>query len=84
MILIMKALNYLSLKKILARLKKRNICINVFYYENNLVFPVDVSDKNIESCTDLLMITDENKPNYVYIKGFNRFMCNNTRFKKIL
>ena len=56
----------------------------MFYYENNLVFPVDVSDKNIEDCTDLLMITDENKPHYVYIKGFNRFMCNNTRFKKIL
>ena len=56
----------------------------MFYYENNLVFPVDVSDKNIEGCTDLLMITDENMPNYIYIKGFNRFMCNNTRFKKIL
>ena len=27
---------------------------------------------------DLLLITDKNKPHYVYIKDFNRFMCNKT------
>ena len=28
---------------------------------------------------DLLLITDENKSHYVYIKEFNRFMCNKTK-----
>ena len=28
---------------------------------------------------DLLLISDENKPHYVYIKGFNRFMCNKNK-----
>ena len=35
--------------------------------------------KNLKSCMDLLLITDENKPHYVYIKDFNRFMCNNKK-----
>ena len=30
---------------------------------------------------DLLMITGENKSHYVYIKDFNRFMCNKTTNK---
>ena len=27
------------------------------------------------------MISDENKSHYVYIKDFNRFMCNKTKYK---
>ena len=27
------------------------------------------------------MIANENKSYYVYIKGYNKFMCNNTRYK---
>ena len=30
---------------------------------------------------DSLLITDENKSHYVYIKDFNRFMCTKTRNK---
>ena len=30
---------------------------------------------------DLLLISDENKSHYVYIKDFNRFMCNKTKNK---
>ena len=30
---------------------------------------------------DLLVISDENKSHYVYIKDFNRFMCNKTKNK---
>ena len=30
---------------------------------------------------DLLLITDENKSRYEYIKDFNRFMCNKTKNK---
>ena len=53
-------------KKHLSKIeKKNNICINVFCYENNLVYPVYVSSKKIENFMDLLMITDENKSHYV-------------------
>ena len=31
---------------------------------------------------DLLLITDENKSRYAYIKDFNKFMCNKTKNKK--
>ena len=49
MILIMMELNLPYKKKILAKLKKKNnICINVFGYENELVFPVEVSDQKFE------------------------------------
>ena len=37
--------------------------------------------KNLEICMDLLLISDENKPHYVYIKDFDRFMCNETKNK---
>ena len=49
--------------------------MNLFCYENNLVYPVHISDQNVKA---LLMITDENKSQCVYIKDFNRFMCNKT------
>ena len=63
-----------------------NICVNLFCYKNNLTYPVYVSDQkfecnSIENCMDLLLITDENKSHYVYIKDFNRFMCNKTKNK---
>ena len=61
--------------------KKNNICLNVFCYENNLVYPVHISDEKFENCMDLLMITDKNKSHYVCIKDFNRLMCNKTRCK---
>ena len=56
--------------------KKINICIYVFCYENNLVYPVHISDKKFENCMDILLITDENKSQYVYIKNFKRCVCN--------
>ena len=40
---------------------KNDICINVFYYENDLVYPVHISDKKFENFVDLLLITDDNK-----------------------
>ena len=76
----MMVLNFLCLKNIIVRLNKKNdICINVFCYENNLVYPVHISDQRFKDCMDLLMITVENKSHYVYIKDFNRFMCNKTK-----
>ena len=47
----MKLLNFLSLKKTLAGLNRKIIfCINVFCYENELTYPVYVSDQKFENC----------------------------------
>ena len=82
MILIIKALNFLFQKKDHCRIERQNnTCINVFYYENNLTYPVYLSDQKFENCMDLFLITDENKSHYVCIKDFNRFMCNKTKNK---
>ena len=59
--------------------QKNNIWINVLCYENDLTYPVYVSNETFENCKDLLMIIEENRSHYVYIKYFNRFMCNKTK-----
>ena len=51
---------------------KNNICINVFCYENRLVFPIYISDLKFENRVDLLLLIDGDKSHYVYIKGFDR------------
>ena len=61
--------------------KKNNICINVFRFEDGLVYPVHISVEKSEYCMNLLLITDKNKSHYVYIKDFDRFMCNKTTNK---
>ena len=61
--------------------KKNNICINVFCYEDNLVYPVNISDEKFKNLMDLLMITNKIKSHYVYIKDFNRFMCQKRKSK---
>ena len=65
---------------------KNNICINVFCYENRLVFPISISNQKFENSMDLLLITDENKSHYVYIKDFERFVFHKikNKNKKIL
>ena len=60
---------------------KNNICINVFGYENGLVFPIYVSDQKFEHSMDLLLLIDDDKSLYVYIKDFDRFMFHKTRNK---
>ena len=50
--------------------EKISICVNEFFYENKLVFPIYVSDQTFENSLDLLLVIDENKPHYVYIKDF--------------
>ena len=42
-----------------------NICINVFCYENKMVFPIYVSDKRFKDSIDLLLLIDDSKSNYV-------------------
>ena len=51
---------------------KKNIYINVFCYENRLVFPIYISDLKFENRVDLLLLIDGDKSHYVYIKGFHR------------
>ena len=53
----------------------------MFCYENGLTYPVYVSDQTFHVFMDLLLISDENKSHYVYIKDFNRFICNKTKNK---
>ena len=57
---------------------KNNICINVFGYENELVFPIYVSDQKFNDSMGLLLLDDSYKSHYVYIKDFDRFMFNKT------
>ena len=61
---------------------KNNICINVFGYENKLVFPIYVSDKKFKDSMDLLLLIEDDKSLYVYIKDFNRFIFHKTKNKK--
>ena len=70
-------------KKDYFKLNKKNVCINVFCYENNLAYLVHISDQKFKDCMGLLLTTNENKSHYVYIKDFNRFMCNKTNNKNI-
>ena len=60
---------------------KNNICINVFGYENKLVFPIYVSDQKFEDSMDLLLLIHDDKSHYVYIKDFDRYMFRKTKNK---
>ena len=61
--------------------KKSNICINVYCYENKLTFPIYISDQKFENSMGLLLVIDENKSDYMYIKDFDRFMFHKTKNK---
>ena len=58
---------------------KNNICINMFGYKNGLVLRIYVSDQKFEDSMDLLLLIDNNKSHYVYIKDFDRFMFHKTK-----
>ena len=61
--------------------KQNNICINMFCYENTIIYPLYISGEKFSNCMDLLLIFEENKSHYVYIKDFNRLMFNKTKNK---
>ena len=50
-------------------------------YENGLVFPIYISDQKFEDSMDLLLLIDDDKSHYVYIKDFDRFMFHKTKNK---
>ena len=60
---------------------KDNICINVFGYENGLVFPIFVSDEKFEDSMDLMLLIDDDKSHYMYIEDLDRFMFHKTKTK---
>ena len=57
------------------------MCINVFGYEIKLVFLIYISDQKFEDSMDLLLLIDNHKSHYVYIKDFNIFMFHKTKNK---
>ena len=60
---------------------QNKICINVFCYENKVVYPVYLSDQKFSDSMDFLLVSDKFKSHYVYIKNFDRFMFNKTKYK---
>ena len=54
-------------------------CINVFCYDNKLTYPVYASGQKFNDNMDLLLISNEFKSHYVYIKDFDRFMLNKNK-----
>ena len=60
---------------------KNNIYINVFGYENGMVFPIYISDQKFEDSMDLLLLTDDDKSLYVHMKDLDRFMFHKTKIK---
>ena len=60
---------------------KNNICINIFGYENGLVFPIYVSDQKFEDSMRLLILIDDDKLHYVRIKDFGKFVFHKTKNK---
>ena len=79
-----EGINFPVSKKDYYKIEVQNkICINVFCYENKVVYPVHLSDQKFSDSIDLLLISDKFKSHYMYIKHFDRFMFNktNTRVK---
>ena len=58
---------------------QNKICINVFCYDNKLTYPVYLSNQRFNDNMDLLLISNEFKSHYVYIKDFDRFMFSKTK-----
>ena len=53
----------------------------MFGYENELVFPIYVSDQKFENSMDLLLLINDVKSHFVYMKDFNTFMFHKTQNK---
>ena len=77
-----EGINFPISKKNYCKTEVQNkICINVFCYENKLVDPVYLPDQKFSDSIDLLLISNEFKSHYVYIKDFDRHMFNKTKNK---
>ena len=80
---ISKRLNYdgikfpISRKDFLKISLMNKININVFSYEDKIIYPIYLSDQHFNDILDLLLINNH----YVLIKDFNRLMFNKTKSK---
>ena len=57
------------------------INVNVFCYENKMIYPVYLSNQCFNDALDLLLISNKFTNHYVHIKDFNRLMFNKTKNK---
>ena len=62
---------------------KNNIRINVIDYEDQLVFPIYVSHQKLKDPMVLLLLNDDDKSHYVYMKDFNRYILTKLKIKTI-
>ena len=53
----------------------------MFGYENELIFPIYVSDQKFKETMDILLLIDDDQSHYVYIKDFNTFMFHKIKNK---
>ena len=53
----------------------------MFGYENRLVLSICLSDQKFKESMDLLLLIDNDKSHYMYIKDFDRFMFHKTKNK---
>ena len=60
---------------------QNNFCINVFGYENELIYPIFISKQKFKDSVDLLLLYKDDKLPYVYIKDFNTFIFHKTKNK---
>ena len=60
---------------------QNKIYINVLCYENRIVYSAYLPDQKFSDGMDLLLISDKFKSRYMYIKDFDRFMFNKTKYK---
>ena len=53
----------------------------MFGYENELFFPIYFSDQKFKDSMDLLLLFDDDKSHYAYIKDFDGFIFHKTKNK---
>ena len=53
----------------------------MFCYENRFVSPIYILEQKCKDSIDLLLLIDNDKSHYVYIKDFGRFMFHETKNK---
>ena len=53
----------------------------MFGYENELVLPIFISKQKFEDLMDLLLLYEDDKSHYVYIKSFDTLMFHKTKNK---
>ena len=56
--------------------------INVYCFENRLVFPIYISDQRFEGSMDSLLVTDKNKSHLMHMKNFDRFRFHEIKKKQ--